>query len=167
MKHMLQDLSQTKILVCDDSGHLRSLICMLLRSFGAGDVMDAPGAQQAYDIIVKHGPDLLITDWMMEPVDGMQLVRHVRRSDEIPDPAMPIIMMTSYAELQRVKQARDNGVTVFLAKPLSSQALYEKVCTALEDDRPFVRAAAYCGPDRRAVESPAFADSDRRMAMAV
>ncbi|MHC8508897.1 MAG: response regulator [Rhodospirillales bacterium] len=159
------DLRDTSILVCDDCGHIRALVCLLLQSFGAGEVLEAADAEEAYSLIVERGPDLLVTDCRMEPTDGMELTRRIRKSREAADPAMPVIMMTSYTEINWVKMARDSGVNAFLAKPLSSQALYNKVCEALEDKRPLVRAVDYCGPDRRIGRPEIFAGENRRTAV--
>ena len=59
-------------------------------------------------------------------------------------------MLTGFTELHRVKQARDAGVTAFLAKPISAAALYRRLCTVIDDQRPFVRVGDFIGPDRRA-----------------
>jgi len=62
----------------------------------------------------------VITDWRMEPLDGLDLTRIIRTGEDSPNPFVPIIMLTGYTEVARVHEARDAGVTEFLAKPVSS-----------------------------------------------
>jgi len=156
------DFSDLKILVCDDSRHIRTLVRMFLQGFGVEHIVEAADANEAFDVLGQHDPELLITDWNMPPTDGMELVQRIRQGGEAPDPFIPIIMLTGYTELYRVKQARDSGVSAFLAKPISAQALYKRLCAVVDDKRPFVRSNRYFGPDRRIRRMADFGGAERR-----
>lgn len=156
------DFQDLKVLVCDDSRHIRALIRMFLQGFGVTQLIEAADADQAFDLCVEEDPELIITDWNMPPTDGMELVERIRRGGEAPDPFVPIIMLTGYTELYRVKQARDSGVSAFLAKPVSAQALYKRLCAVVDDKRPFVRSNRYFGPDRRVRKSTDYGGIERR-----
>ena len=92
---------------------------------------------------------MIIADWHMEPLDGLDFVRLVRTAKDSPNPYVPIIMLTGHTEYQRVCEARDAGVNEFLAKPISAKALYMRFASIIDNPRPFIRTKTYFGPDRR------------------
>ncbi len=144
------DFETLKVLVVDDSRPMRSLIISFLMGFGVRDTYEAADANEAFEAVKSVSPDIVITDWRMPPTDGLDLVKQIRMDMDSPNPYLPIIMLTGFTELHRVKQARDAGVTAFLAKPISAAALYRRLCTVIDDQRPFVRVGEFFGPDRRA-----------------
>ncbi|WNK01278.1 response regulator [Thalassospiraceae bacterium LMO-JJ14] len=144
------DFETLKVLVADDSRPMRSLIKSFLLGFGVKEMFEAADANEAYDEVKNEEPDIVITDWRMPPTDGLDLVKQIRMDLDSPNPYLPVIMLTGFTELHRVKQARDAGVTAFLAKPISAAALYRRLCTVIDDQRPFVRVGEFFGPDRRA-----------------
>jgi CheY-like chemotaxis protein len=85
----------------------------------------------------------------MAPMDGLALTRFLRTSPASPDPFLPIIMITGFADRERVHAARDAGVTEFLVKPISAAALFSRIYSIIANPRPFVRIGGYFGPDRR------------------
>lgn len=158
------DFEAVKVLVVDDSRPMRSLIKSFLIGFGVKEMFEANDANEGYHTVKEVDPDIVITDWRMPPTDGIELVRQIRSDEDSPNPYLPIIMLTGFTELHRVKQARDAGVTAFLAKPISAAALYRRLCTVIDDQRPFVRVGDFFGPDRRALrrEEP-YLGVERRM----
>lgn len=157
------DFETLKVLIADDSRPMRSLISSFLMGFGIRDIVEASDAKEAYAEFKSVDPDLIITDWRMPPTDGITLVHNIRNSPDSPNPYLPIIMLTGFTELHRVKQARDAGVTAFLAKPISAAALYKRLCSVVDDQRPFVRVNDFFGPDRRAKSrDAAYIGTERR-----
>ncbi len=144
------DFETLKVLVVDDSRPMRSLIKSFLLGFGIKKVIESNDADEGFQAFKDADPDLAITDWRMPPTDGIELVQRIRMDPDSPNPYLPVIMLTGFTELNRVKQARDAGVTAFLAKPISAAALYKRLCTVTDDQRAFVRVGAFFGPDRRA-----------------
>ena len=100
----------------------------------------------------------------MEPVDGEQFVRRLRDPRRSPDPFVPVILLTGFSELRRVRAARDFGVTDFLAKPVSAKTLYARLAALVERPRPFVRTRTYFGPCRRRGASGVYTGPERRSA---
>ncbi|MEK9662359.1 MAG: response regulator [Alphaproteobacteria bacterium] len=143
------NLEDLEVLVVDDNRHMRSLFRDLLRAIGAGSVLEANDGTSAFALLRKHEPDLVITDLMMQPIDGLQFTRMVRNERRSPQPYVPIVMITGFADKARVEEARDAGVTEFLAKPVTSEALYARIETIIERPRPFIRTKDFFGPDRR------------------
>jgi two-component system, chemotaxis family, chemotaxis protein CheY len=137
------------MLVVEDNEHMMRLLKAMLRALGVGRVDSATDAQRALQIMRVQVPDILIVDWMMEGMSGIELTKHIRSSDESPNPYMPIIMVTAHAEKELVIEARDAGVTEFLVKPIAAAALVQRLSTIIDQPRPFVRTPNYFGPDRR------------------
>ena len=106
-------------------------------------------------------PDIVLTDWVMPPHNGIDLARWVRTGAGSPDPFLPIIMMTAFSDLDRVAEARDAGVNEFLAKPMSPKNLMRRVQAVVEKPRSYIRNDGYFGPERRRRELPYIGD-DRR-----
>jgi DNA-binding response OmpR family regulator len=105
--------------------------------------------------------DIVVLDWKMKPVDGLALVKAIRDPETSPNPFLPIIMLTAYGEPSKVREARDAGVTEFMVKPFSAEALYRRLAVIVNRPRPFVRTKAFFGPDRRRMEA-AFDGPERR-----
>jgi len=143
------DFENLSVLVCDDSHQIRSLLKTFLNGFGIKNITEAADSDRAFEELITFDPDLVITDWNMPPTSGLDFVKRIRLSDESINPYVPIIMLTGYTELHRVKQARDAGITSFLAKPLSAMSLYKRMMSIVDDRRPFVRNEEFFGPDRR------------------
>lgn len=137
------------VLVVEDNEHMMRLLKAMLRALGIGTVDTAADAQRALQIMRVHVPDILVVDWMMEGMSGIELTRHIRTSEESPNPYMPIMMVTAHAEKRLVIEARNAGVSEFLAKPISAVTLAQRLSAIIDRPRPFVRAASYFGPDRR------------------
>jgi CheY-like chemotaxis protein len=156
------DLSKLAILVVDDNLHMRRLVRDMLHAFGVGQVYEASDGGAALGILRAQWVDILICDWVMEPVDGFDLVRMLRGATDVPNPMLPIIMMTGYTEAHRVLAARDAGITEMLAKPFSAGKLYQRLIAVIEYPRAFIRSPRYTGPDRRRFNNPAYDGPDRR-----
>ncbi len=137
-----------RFVVADDNSYMRRIIRAILHSLGTREIYEAEDGAVALELIENQQPDILITDWMMPVIDGIELVRFIR-NPQGRTPFLPIIMLTGYTEKQRITQARDAGVTEFVAKPISAQALYERILSVVDRPRPFVQAKGYFGPCRR------------------
>ncbi len=151
-----------RVLICDDSRQIRSLLKTFLNGFGIKTIEEAVDTNQAFSAMQQFDPDLVITDWNMPPTSGLEFIERVRMGGDSPNPYVPIIMLTGYTELHRVKQARDAGISAFLAKPLSAQSLYKRLVAVVDDNRPFIRNSKYFGPDRRTARGGEFMGGERR-----
>ena len=142
-------LDNINVLVLDDNRHMRSLVQSILHALGVKQIREASDAPEAFKELQHFHADVIIADWHMEPLDGLDFVRLVRTAKDSPNPYVPIIMLTGHTEYQRVCEARDAGVNEFLAKPISAKALYSRFASIIENPRPFIRTKTYFGPDRR------------------
>jgi len=150
------------VLVVDDNKHMLTVVKTILTALGVRNVRTVVDAADAFKEMRTLPADIVITDWMMSPVDGLDFVRLLRNAKDTPNPYVPIIMLTGHTEMHRVLEARDAGVTEFLAKPISAHALYGRIVTIVEHPRPFVRTKIYFGPCRRRHQKDAYKGTMRR-----
>lgn len=144
---MAYELDKLKILLVDDDSSMRFLVRDLLKAFGVGDIQTANDGQAAYQALRKFAADIVIADWVMKPMNGLEFLQKVRNEPDSPNPYVPMIMLTGYTDADRVLACRDAGVTSYLAKPITPQTLYSRIVSVIEDKRPFVRTDCYFGPD--------------------
>lgn len=154
-------LGYVKILVIDDLPFTRSMVRQILKVFGGRDIMDAPDGAKALKLMQNFEPDLIILDWDMEPMNGIEFTRNVRDSGNFPNPFVPIIMLSAYSTQAHVIEARDAGVTEYVIKPFSAKSLFSRIQAVIDTPRPFVRTEGFFGPDRRRKEKE-IEISDRR-----
>ena len=166
MTRTRQHLESVSFLIIDPNVFMRSMIKNVLHAFGAGNFIEADDGAEAYKAMQGLVPDIVITEWMMDPLDGLDFTRLVRTGKDSPNPFVPIIMTTAYSEMQRVVEARDAGITEFIAKPLSAKTLMARVTAVIERPRPFIRSTRYFGPDRRRWRTSDYTGPERRQSVA-
>lgn len=142
-------LDNMNVLVLDDNRHMRSLVQSILHALGVKNIREAGDAADAFKELQHFHADIIIVDWHMEPLDGLDFVRLVRTAKDSHNPYVPIIMLSGYTEYRRITEARDAGVNEFLAKPISAKALYQRFAMIIDNPRSFIRTKNYFGPDRR------------------
>lgn len=156
------NLERLNFLIVDDNKHMRALVKTILHALGAKNCMEAGDGADAFKELRHFPADIIICDWNMSPLDGLDFVRLVRTGKDSPNPFVPIILLTGHTEMHRVVEARDAGVHEFLAKPISARALYSRIRAIIERPRPFVRTVHYFGPDRRRKANPSYKGPERR-----
>ncbi|MDA1309226.1 MAG: response regulator [Proteobacteria bacterium] len=154
-------LQRLSVLIVDDNHNMRELVRTILQALGVVNIYEGRESEHAITKIRDFSIDLVVTDWVMEPKDGLDLVKWIRTSPDSPDNFLPIIMVTGHTEKARITEARDAGINEFMAKPISARALYRRLVSVIEHPRQFVRPGSYFGPDRRRKVEP-FAGADRR-----
>ncbi len=159
---MAYDLSHVKILIVEDMQPMLALTISLLKAFGFKNLHGAKDAEEGFRLYCSINPDLVITDWLMEPYDGMELISRIRRHPASPNKFVPIILMSGYSDRARVEKARDKGVTEFLMKPYSAKDLYARIVQIVEKPRQFVDTGEFFGPDRRRKKDFEFYGKDKR-----
>ena len=95
---------------------------------------------------------------------GLSFTRKMRSAPGIPNPFVPIVVMTGHSEERHILQARDTGVTEFLVKPMTVRSVYSRLCSIVERPRDFVNASGDFGPDRRRRDDPSYHGPKRREA---
>lgn len=146
---MSSRFENTTVLIIDDMSYMLSTTAMILKSFRFKAVYTASDADEGFEKLCLYNPTIVITDWAMEPMNGIELTHKIRTDPLSPNQFVPIILMTGYSEKIRVLQARDHGVTEFIAKPFNTRDLIARIESLIERPRKFVSAKTFFGPDRR------------------
>jgi len=146
---MTYKLSTVSVLLVEDMQPMRVLLKSVLDIMGFKNVHIASNGEQAFEMFCEHKPDIVITDWMMDNMSGMELITLIRQDDRSPDPFVPVILMTGYSNQSRVELARDSGMTEFLAKPFKAKDLCARIVQIIEKPRQFIKNEHFFGPDRR------------------
>jgi two-component system chemotaxis response regulator CheY len=151
-----------KILVVDDNAHMRKLVTTILQAFGVVQIYEADNGQRAWTVVRESNPDVIIADWVMDGMSGIELVQMLRSNPQSPNPFVPLILLTGHTSLDHVMQARDAGVNEFIAKPVSVKTMMSRLVSVIESPRPYVRTQGYFGPCRRRRGADEYRGPERR-----
>ncbi len=156
------DLSKLQILIVEDNKNTQFLVREVLRLLRIPAIKMVEDGEAAQKELESFSPDIIITDWDMKPMNGLEFTSWLRRDENSPNPFVPVIMLTAHTEYARVMEAINHGVNEFLAKPISVSSLYQRLVTVIERPRLFVRAGDYVGPDRRRRGNDSIYDGPKR-----
>ena len=159
---MRVDFTRIRFLVVDDNTYMRRILRALLHGFGAREVLEAEDGAMGIEIFMAQQPDVVLLDWEMPILDGLEITKMIRQPETSANPHTPIIMVSGHTEKRRIAEARDAGITEFLAKPVSSKALYDRVFSVVAHPRPFIKTLTYYGPDRRRTAAAGHVGPERR-----
>jgi len=112
-----------RVLVADDSSTMRKIILRSLQAVGIPSAVEAADGHQAVAAFKPGEFDMVLTDWNMPGKSGLEVIREIRAQDA----KVPIIMVTTEAEKERVMQAIQAGVSDYLIKPFTAEMLREKL----------------------------------------
>jgi CheY-like chemotaxis protein len=155
-------LRTLRALIVDDNRHMRKLLHALLGAYGIKDLHEARDGNSGIAMLKAVKPDFVLTDYDMQPVNGIAFVKMVRRTCAPPLAWVPIVMVTAHTELRRIELARDAGITEALCKPVTPQNLYDRIFEIIERPRRFVKTPEFAGPDRRRRKAADYAGPKRR-----
>lgn len=113
-----------KILTIDDSTTMRRIIINTLSRIGYKDVVQADHGKSGLAKLDEGGVDLIITDWNMPEMDGLEFVKRVRAGDY---KDVPILMVTTNAAKEDIVEALQAGVNNYVVKPFTPETLKEKI----------------------------------------
>ena len=117
--------SQCRVLVVDDIQPMRMLMRQMLRKLGITNVVQAIDGSDALVKMMDEPVDLIISDWNMAPMSGMDLLRTIR--GEAAFKHIPFIMITGHVAIEEVALARKAGVNGYLAKPFGLDLLKKQI----------------------------------------
>ncbi|MCE1229527.1 MAG: response regulator [Firmicutes bacterium] len=112
-----------KILIVDDSSTMRRIIINTLSRIGYSDVVEADNGKVGLDKLAQGGVEMIITDWNMPEMDGLEFVSVVRGNDG----SIPILMVTTNAAKEDIVAALQAGVNNYVVKPFTPDTLKEKI----------------------------------------
>ena len=123
-----------RAVIVEDSPQTRDLIRMALDLLGATEIINADDGAKAIAALQSGSADIVIMDWKMEVMDGLECTRRIREGVEGVDQTIPIILLTGASEKEAEKKAYAAGVDLFMKKPFSLRQLHtglEKVIGAI------------------------------------
>lgn len=121
------------ILIVDDNRHMRVLLREHLFAMGFKELMLASDGEEALNILKNQEVDLVIADYKMPKMDGIELLQTLRTGSEEQLAKICYIILTGHADRDNVIQAKGAGVNGFLVKPISIRALAEQLVRALNE----------------------------------
>jgi two-component system, chemotaxis family, chemotaxis protein CheY len=137
------------MLVVEDTPPMQKLIVSVLEALGIKNVETCTNGQAAFDTFCKGNHDIILSDWQMTPIDGIELTRLIRKHPSSPNRMVPIILITGYSAWPRVEEARNAGVTEFLVKPFTANDMARRIAHIINRPRDFIETPDFFGPDRR------------------
>ena len=126
-----------RILVADDEAHILHIVSMKLRNAGY-EVITAVDGEEALELCISRKPDLIITDYQMPYMTGLEFCKEVRNCEEIK--AIPAIMLTARGFDIEPSEMIEAGIVAVLAKPFSPREMLKKVNDLLGTVEPLVSA---------------------------
>jgi two-component system, chemotaxis family, chemotaxis protein CheY len=151
VEKMIQGLN---ILIVDDNAYMRRLTRAMLTNLGAKSVVEAPDGLAALEAIRTSDHDVMLLDWDMPVLNGIEVLRIVRSPGVFPRPNLPVIMLTTRAQRAQVNEALRAGANEFLLKPTSPKALCDRLTSIMFKPRPMVKLGNYYVPKPRRVAAP-------------
>src|SRR3954468_2153358 len=157
------DFSQIRFLVIDPSPISIELTRDVLFMMGARTIRNCSNTDRAIEALRTDPFDIVITEWNTAPMTGLQFIEYVRTSPMSPNRLMPILLMTARSEEEYVVQARDRGITEFVAQPFTVESLHRRLVSIIAFPRQFIDADRYFGPDRRRRRDAGYPGPERRV----
>ncbi len=118
------DLS-IKILIVDDFTTMRRIMKNILKQLGFTNLVEADDGTTAIELLEKDQFDLVISDWNMPKMSGLELLKNIRGMSQYKD--LPFLMVTAEAQKQNVIQAVQAGVSNYVVKPFTAEQISDKL----------------------------------------
>lgn len=126
------DLDTSKrILIAEDNPNLRQVIVNIVKKIGYAQVLEAEDGEIAWQFIQRGGVDIVLTDWAMPGLDGMQLLKKIRTAT-MPTRDIPFLMITAADTKNAILSAGKEGVDAYIIKPFSVNTIMDKITEAIE-----------------------------------
>lgn len=125
---MAVDMNMT-ILIVDDYKTMLRIIRNLLKQLGFNNVDEASDGATALQKLRQREYGLVISDWNMDPMTGLQLLKEVRTDGKLK--GMPFIMITAESKTENVVAAKEAGVSNYIVKPFNAATLKQKLSSVI------------------------------------
>ncbi|MGE0042570.1 MAG: response regulator [Vicinamibacterales bacterium] len=118
-----------RFLVVDDSSTMRRIIINTLNKLGHQEVLEASNGREGMDRLTAGAVDMVITDWNMPEMTGIEFIRAMRGMDKMKD--LPVLMVTTNAAKDDIVEALRAGVNNYIVKPFTPETFREKIEAAI------------------------------------
>lgn len=130
----MQPADKKTILIVDDMRTIRLKLRKICTDLGVKTIFEAADGSEAYDILNNFNIDLVLSDWNMPNLTGIELVRKMRETPKLA--ALPVIFITSESDKSAILQSLQHGISDYVVKPFADETVREKVVAALKVDTP-------------------------------
>lgn len=121
-----------QVLIIDDHKTMLRIVRNLLSQIQVTQVDEAAAGQEALQKLVQKRYDLILSDWNMQPMTGLELLQYVRKDPTYRHQHTPFVMITAEARPENVMEARKAGVDNYIVKPFNAETLESKIQAALQ-----------------------------------
>ena len=121
-----------KVLVVDDFATMRRIVKNILRELDFREIYEAENGAAAVKILESQDVDLIVSDWNMPKMTGLELLKWVRSNEKTKD--LPFLMVTAEAQKENVVEAVKAKVSNYIVKPFTAAVLAEKLAKILPQD---------------------------------
>ncbi|HSM73277.1 MAG: response regulator [Desulfobacteraceae bacterium] len=118
-----------KILIVDDFATMRRILKNILKKIGFTQIIEADDGSNALKVLEKEKVDLVISDWNMPKMTGIEFLKAVRANTAFKD--LPFLMVTAEAQKQNIIEAVQAGVSNYVVKPFTEEVITEKLAKIL------------------------------------
>jgi two-component system chemotaxis response regulator CheY len=117
--------SDVSVLIVDDQQSMRGICKYILTQLGFTNIIEAKSGRDALGKLEQSSVDLIISDWNMEDIDGLTLLRVIRKHPKTQ--GMPFIMATGRSDKEQVKEAISSGVNNYIIKPFDALTMKKRI----------------------------------------
>lgn len=117
------------VLIVDDYKTMLRILRNLLKQLNFNNIEEATDGSMALDVLRSQNIGMVISDWNMEPMTGIQLLREVRSDEKLKH--LPFIMITAESKSENVIAAKEAGVSNYIVKPFNAETLKSKLVSVL------------------------------------
>ena len=117
--------SAVSVLIVDDQQSMRGISKYILTQLGFTNIIEAKSGRDALAKLEKSNVDLIISDWNMDDIDGLTLLRVIRKHPKTP--SMTFIMATGRSDKEQVKEAISSGVNNYIIKPFDASTMKKRI----------------------------------------
>ena len=143
------NLQNVSVILADNNIYNRALISQALRGFGVKHITPFDTGAAVLEYMTQTSADLCLIEAALPDMSGPDLIRAIRRLPKEPLRFVPIILLSGYTQFRMLNEARDAGANLVVKKPISPQALFDRIGWLGRTKRAYIEADNYIGPDRR------------------
>ena len=139
------DFSELSVLHIDEDKHVRDVVRVILTRLGVRIITSVENAEFAMARMQHHTTDLVLFGQPSCGQNGVRFTHTLRRSDNVLDSLVPIILVSSRVAFSRSIPVRDEGMVEFFGSPISAEALYSRIARIIDNQRNPVQPLTYFG----------------------
>ncbi len=127
-------IQSKSVLIVDDMRMTRMKLRKICTDLGIKNISEAVDGAQALEILEQAKPDLILSDWNMPNISGIELIQKIRENPSYS--TIPVIFITAEAEKNSIIKSLEFGVADYILKPFNDENVKSKICSALNVETP-------------------------------